>query len=212
MLVRLNLFALWVLYWVSVNQSAQKNETDGISYYSFALPPITLTIAYGLVAVGLVSLLAVFTRKYIKTGIRPAMSSVLGFFSMYCWYLPMLYHPSFFYLIPFFHSLQYLLFVVAMKKNQSETNAKEAPEASRRAVQFKNFWGFFGVSLVLGGLAFYVLPNLGDKYLALNPDTFGPTFWMFSFMIFINVHHYFIDNVIWRGDNPELKKHLFRSA
>ena len=25
----------------------------------------------------------------------------------------------------------------------------------------------------------------------------------------INIHHYFIDNVIWRRDNPEMKSHLF---
>jgi len=29
------------------------------------------------------------------------------------------------------------------------------------------------------------------------------------FWTFINVHHYVIDNVIWRADNPETRAHLF---
>jgi hypothetical protein len=27
--------------------------------------------------------------------------------------------------------------------------------------------------------------------------------------IFINVHHYFIDNVLWRQGNPKVKQFLF---
>lgn len=32
---------------------------------------------------------------------------------------------------------------------------------------------------------------------------------LFVFWIFINVHHYFLDNVIWRAENPETRQHLF---
>ena len=27
-------------------------------------------------------------------------------------------------------------------------------------------------------------------------------------MLFINIHHYFIDNVIWRFTDPEVRAHL----
>jgi hypothetical protein len=29
------------------------------------------------------------------------------------------------------------------------------------------------------------------------------------FWIFINVHHYFLDNVMWRRENPDTGKYLF---
>ena len=64
-------------------------------------------------------------RKYIKSGVRPATSSLVGFASIYFWYLPSLGHPLFFYMIPFFHSLQYMLFIVAMKKNDAERAIQE---------------------------------------------------------------------------------------
>ena len=31
---------------------------------------------------------------------------------------------------------------------------------------------------------------------------------MFCLMIFINIHHYFIDNVLWRRDNQALRQYL----
>ena len=27
--------------------------------------------------------------------------------------------------------------------------------------------------------------------------------------IFIDIHHYFLDNVMWRKDNPDVSRHLF---
>jgi len=34
----------------------------------------------------------------------------------------------------------------------------------------------------------------------------------FAFSLFINLHHYFIDNVIWRGDNDYLKTYLVQAS
>jgi hypothetical protein len=38
----------------------------------------------------------------------------------------------------------------------------------------------------------------------------GSTLFLFTFWIFINIHHYFLDNVMWRRGNPEVSKYLFR--
>lgn len=32
---------------------------------------------------------------------------------------------------------------------------------------------------------------------------------LFAAWVFVNVHHYFIDSVIWRSDNPDARRHLF---
>jgi hypothetical protein len=29
------------------------------------------------------------------------------------------------------------------------------------------------------------------------------------FYIFINIHHYFLDNVMWRRGNPDVQQHIF---
>ena len=40
---------------------------------------------------------------------------------------------------------------------------------------------------------------------------FGSQMFLFMFAIFINVHHYFLDNVMWRRENPDIAKYLLRT-
>lgn len=66
--------------------------------------------------------------------------------------------------------------------------------------------GFVLVGLVLGILIFWGAPLLLEALVA-HPHTAG---WicLFAVWVFVNVHHYFIDNVIWRSQNPETRQYL----
>jgi hypothetical protein len=33
----------------------------------------------------------------------------------------------------------------------------------------------------------------------------GATPYLCAFVVFVNIHHYFMDHVIWRRDNPETR-------
>ena len=195
--------------WVSTNIGITKNTLDGISYYSLGLPAYALTITYWMTGITFVAAVAVLVKKYIKTGIKPAAASLVAFASIYCWFVPAINHPSFAYLIPFFHSMQYMLFVTTLKKNSALSKANKASdEVNKRASFVTSFWGFFAVAIVLGVLSFKYVPEFLDQKVPFESLIFGPTMWIFSIGIFINLHHYFIDNVIWRGDNEALKTHL----
>lgn len=212
-LILLNLFSVWAMSWVSGNLSVVKDDLDGISYFTLGLPSWLMTAAYFSTAVTLIAAVAIMVRKYIKTGVRPAYSSLVGFASIYFWYLPILNHPVFFYLIPFFHSLQYMLFVLALKRNQAASAASQAlmPE-SQRGIFMKKFWGFLALATVLGALAMNFAPKELDAAFPLGAQFQCATLWFFAFNLFINLHHYFIDNVIWRGDNEALQVHLVRAS
>ena len=69
--------------------------------------------------------------------------------------------------------------------------------------------GFVGVGIILGVAGFWGLPRLSDMVVTYDTELFGATMFMFMFWIFINLHHYFLDNVIWRRENPETGKFLF---
>ena len=50
---------------------------------------------------------------------------------------------------------------------------------------------------------------LFDAFPGYDQAVFGPTLALFIAWTFINIHHYFIDNVTWRRENPETRRHLF---
>ena len=53
------------------------------------------------------------------------------------------------------------------------------------------------------------MPLLFHASLSPDPTLFGPAVFVFIFVMWINIHHYFIDNVIWRRDNEDVRKYLF---
>jgi hypothetical protein len=64
----------------------------------------------------------------------------------------------------------------------------------------------FGIVLA-GWLAFEFVPNEVDT--ALGTFNAWQMFFFFTAaMLFINIHHYFIDNVLWRFKDPEIQKYL----
>ena len=56
-------------------------------------------------------------------------------------------------------------------------------------------------------LAFELVPNTLDT--AIGTFAAWNMFFFFTAaMLFINVHHYFIDNVLWRFKDPEIRAYL----
>ena len=71
-------------------------------------------------------------------------------------------------------------------------------------------WTAFYLALLVNNPHFtasYVL-RYWDRRLPYDHQLFGPELAMFCLMIFINIHHYFIDNVLWRRDNQALRQYL----
>ncbi len=211
----MNLYSVWAMSWVNTNLDTRKLDLDGIGYFSLGLPGELMTAVYAITVLTLLATIAVMVRKYIKTGVRPATSSIVGFFTIYIWYIPAFSHPAFFYVIPFFHSLQYLLFVYTIKKNQADANArKESSPVASRMTFVRTLFGFAALAIILGALGFEYVPKNLDRFYRFTGMDGGfrnPTMWYFAIALFINLHHYFIDNVIWRGDNEFLKENLVKA-
>ncbi|MCX7675022.1 MAG: hypothetical protein N2Z70_04240, partial [Bdellovibrionaceae bacterium] len=113
-----NLYSLWALSFVNGNYQERQAEFYGVKYFIPGLPTWLLTVCYVAVgATGLIFLFLLLRRWWERGQWLPAISWV-SFLSLYAWYLPITYHPHFFYMVPFFHSLQYILFVAALKRNQ----------------------------------------------------------------------------------------------
>ncbi len=204
-----NLFALWAISWLQSQTTTQAFGFYGINYSGLGLSTSFSQAAYIMLALSGVGLISMHLNKYVKTGVKPSLPGAAAVTALYVWYLPTFAHPAFAYLIPFFHSLQYLTFVWSFKKNQVHAHIQQLKVEAWRAAFVQQFIGYAAVVTVLGAMAFEFVPKALDSQQFLNNAALGTSPFLAAFLIFINVHHYFIDSVMWRSNNEEVKKYLF---
>ncbi len=204
-----NLFSIWALSFVRGNTGTFSGNFYGVTYSSLNFPPQLTMIMYASIALTGLAVLFFGIKKYIVQGQVLNSSAIAAYAALYVWYLPAFAHKSFAYLIPLFHSLQYLVFVWSFKTNQVEARTLHLKGSEKRAAWVQQFVSFMFVATFLGAISFEFLPNWLDSLKVLPDGFFGQTPFLASFLLFINIHHYFIDNVIWRSSNEEVKKYLF---
>ena len=102
-----------------------------------------------------------------------------------------------------------MLFVYAFRRSKVE-NATNGNTPEGRRKRLFGIWGYLGGSAVLGAFAFFIIPGLLD--MAIDRREYGGAPFMLMFTVFLNIHHYFIDHAIWRGDNEDMRRHLFQTA
>ena len=193
------LLSIWGMSFVENNIAGAFRTFGGFSYSSLDLPDIAAPISEIIVGVGFVLVLyKVFYVHYKTTGQRPSPNLVVPFVAMYVWWLPQTRQDEFYFLmIPLFHSLQYLAFAYKME------------DSRLRSVQHREARATLTIAGVVlaGWLAFEFVPDALDSRLGTH-DAWGLSFFMIAAMLFINIHHYFIDNVVWRFKDPQVRAYL----
>jgi len=193
------LLTIWVMNFVYTNIGGAQNVFSQFRYYSFNLPDIAGPLSQALVLGGLALVVyKVFYANYRDHGAVPSVNMLVPFVALYVWWMPQTRQYEFYFLLtPMFHSLQYLAFVYKME----DTRLRGEPHRELKATALVT-----GIVLA-GWLAFEFVPNTLDNVLG----TFSAWHMFFFFtaaMLFINVHHYFIDNVLWRFKDPEIRAYL----
>jgi hypothetical protein len=211
-----NSYLVWIFAWLSVNDAITESQLWGLQYYTFAVPaPIVIGFGLAAAAGGLVSLWVLFTRWRENGGLP--WNGVLAYcVSLYLWLLFVQMDPLWLLVVPALHSLQYLVVVWRYELNYEgdKIGASERPTAPflERIFGHRSIEGmalFVASGLLIGYLGFWGLPQFLDKFVPYDKTEFGGTMFLFVFWIFINVHHYFLDNVMWRRENPDTRKYLF---
>ena len=193
------LLTIWVMNFVYTNIGGSQNVFSQFRYYSFDLPDVAGPLSQLLVIGGLgLVIYKVFYANYRDRGAVPSVNMLVPFVALYVWWMPQTRQFEFYFLLtPLFHSLQYLAFVYKME----DTRLRGERHRELKATVLVS-------GLVLAGwLAFEFVPNTLDNTLG----TFAAWHMFFFFtaaMLFINVHHYFIDNVLWRFRDPDVRAYL----
>ncbi len=211
-----NSYACWICYWVLANHIISERNFLGLKYYMFPFPSIIVYAIVGIASATTIIMLYTLAKKWLtENKSLPANGVVAYLTTLYMWLFLRL-DPVALLIIPTLHSLQYLIVVWRYRLNADSDRADpgERLRLTARGLALPSkavlrFTLFVLVGLALGFFGFWLVPLYLDSLVSYDRETFGGSMFFFMFWIFINVHHYFLDNVMWRRENPDTGKYLF---
>ena len=205
----LHCLAAWAFAWSNPPSAAGEFEEKGVVYFAPAHPRWLELSTGAVLAVSTVLLVQALFAKWRRERRALPWAPISGFLiTVWAWTVFSSVDPVVRYLIPALHSLQYLYFVWLMKGN--EARASEGPPTFGRPAAVR--LGFLAVSaLGLGWLLFRGAPSFLDAAFVARPargalpDALGETPYFAAFFVVVNIHHYFMDHVVWRRGNPDTR-------
>ena len=207
-----NAYTCWLFSWLLANRIVSRDDFLGLAYYTLATPDWLIGLAMAAAAGTTGVFLVMILGKAQRAGWRLPWNGLLAYVvSLYLWLILTRINPLLMLCVPAFHSLQYLVVVWRYQLNRT----RAAPDAATRPGRLLPSVGnlrlalFLVLGILLGWLGFWGLPVWLNGAIAYDRGAFGPTVFLFVFWIFINIHHYFLDNVMWRRENPETRRFLF---
>ena len=185
--------------WAEVGRHV--NPFYGVQYPTLGVPawlPQTLT---KLMWIALAATIALLIWKVVNGGQRVPLIVLLPAFTQYVWFVAT---PAgqFAYMVPFFHSLQYLL--IAWNVQLKEGLGERKREPSVRFVWTESS-RWMAINIAGGYVLFWALPHLGSHF--GQPLVFSTAVMLAG----IQIHHFFVDGVIWRLHNPAARSPLSSS-
>lgn len=200
----------WVHAWARPFDPGTRSVVHGVAYTTWPHPPGLLLATRVAFFGSALALLAMVARKWRRDSRPPALGPLVCFLiSVWVWTVYTRLDPLLAYVIPALHSLQYLYFVGLVSRGRAREAA--GPPSFRGSIGRQ--LGVLGLSAVaLGWLILRGLPAWLDSLLVLPASTdlhamaaVGPSPYLAAFTTVVNLHHYFMDSVIWRREDAETR-------
>jgi len=213
-LLRVNGYACWGVAWLEANHAIARPDLYlGLTYFSIPFPSYVYYAAIALAVVTSAAVVYVLAARFKESkGALPWNGVVAYLATLYLWVVFVRINPFFIVVIPSFHSLQYLAVVWRYQLNAGAKNdgtARSFLSGLFPTGVLPKLAMFIGIGTFLGFLGFMGVPRVLDAVVSYNKHLYGTSLFLFAFYIFINVHHYFLDNVMWRRGNPDVVQHIF---
>jgi hypothetical protein len=189
----LRILLAWHLTWFLYTQLRDPSKVRP----AYLLVSAGTVVALGLGAAGL-------ARMRHRTGKLPPTRALVAWLALFVWYAVMARDPKAIFWIQIAHSIQYLAFPVRVEINRSSAGRVRA--GGRLAAHM----AAYGVALL--GVSYLVAQVVPASAMTVVGNVFGEKpggVTPILVLMFINVHHYFTDGVIWKISNPEVRKELF---
>lgn len=201
-------YAGWAYAWASPRDIGHTAEEKGVWYVTFSQPQGLEQLTAVVFFATIVPMIWVLGSKWKREGRLPILTPLIALLcSIWPWLIYSSMDPLLIYVIPGLHSLQYLYFVWLLEGNKARE--REGPPHFERSATAKLF-GLILASLGLGWFFFHIGPTIfdtliGSRLATKEYDPIGPTPCFAALFAFVNIHHYCMDAVIWRKENPETR-------
>jgi hypothetical protein len=196
----LHCYAGWAYAWASPADRGFVTEQKGLLYSTLAHPAGLEPATQLLFFASVLPLARLLWQR--RSAWRLLAVPLLSFLcTVWLWTLYTSIDPLVRYALPALHSLQYLYMVWLLEKNQAREREGapyfEATVSARLVMLALS-------AVLLGWLLFHGAPSALDDLLVSRRGQLplGPTPYFAALFVFVNLHHYLMDMVIWRRDNP----------
>jgi hypothetical protein len=200
----LHTYAVWLLSVTAANRYSQSYDFFGVNYYSFNWGDKPYYFFLCVSSLSFAAIIYIFLKNFKNKNSFPPTIALFSYgISVYIWVLSiqiMPLHAVWIYFIPTAHSLQYITFVLYYKIKERNIQNLSINQI------VKGIESFVLRGIYLGVAFFFFFPKILDititkKYFS---STFNDSLFFVCFFIFINIHHFFIDNAIWRKENTKI--------
>jgi hypothetical protein len=171
--------------------------------------PFYYLISAGTVAAFIVGVIGL-ARMRRRTGKLPPARALVAWLALFVWYAMIARDPKAIFWIQIAHALQYLAFPIRVEMNRTAAGSRSEKSGAARGGRFVLHMVLYGVGLlVVSVVVAQVVPlsamGAVGRMFGEEPGKAAPIL----ILMFINVHHYFTDGVIWKISNPDVRKELF---
>jgi hypothetical protein len=161
--------------------------------------PAYLVISAGTVIAFVLGLSGIVMMRR-RTNRWPPLRALVAWVSLFVWYAVIARDPKALFWIQIAHALQYLAFPLRVEVNTTRDRA------ARFALHMTLYAAvLLGLSLIISIVVPDSAMGVVGKMFGEQPGKAAPIL----ILMFINIHHYFTDGVIWHISNPEVRRDLF---
>jgi hypothetical protein len=196
----------WAYAWASPADTGTEVEEKGVVFTTLARPVWLERFTHAVFLATACALVWVLVQKIRREGRLPLLTPLAALLlSIWSWSIYSSIDPLVVYVIPALHSVQYLYFVWLLRAG--EAREREGPPWFERAASVR-LAALAASALALGWLLFHGAPTALDDLLVprhprASDAALGPTPYFAALYTFVNIHHFAMDSVIWRRENPE---------
>jgi len=165
--------------------------------------PVYLFVSAGIGVAFILGAIGLY-RMWRRTGMLPPARTLVAWLALFVWYAVMARDPKALFWIQIAHALQYLAFPVRVEINRTVRGR------ARAATRVARHMALYGIGLLAA--SFIVAQLVPGAAMSIIGNVFGETPGKSApilLLMFINIHHYFTDGVMWKISNPEVRKDLF---